>query len=196
MFGNRRCLENLLRVILRLGIPQPAVQPTCRQKLLMASLLRNFSLLKYQNAMAEMAAGKTVGNINRPLVLRKPVHPLINIRLRHRIQSCRRLVQYHIGRVLVQAPGNGHLLGLSAGQLHPVLGKALEQLRIQPFRQCLEPLAEACVLQSQGHLILVVLALHRHVLPQPEGKDLVILEHRGEKGQIFLVLVFSDIHVV
>ena len=137
-----------------------------------------------------------MGNINCPFVPGKAVHPLIDIRLRHRVQRRSGLIQHHIGRILVQASGNGHLLGLPAGQLHPILRKPLEQLRVQSVRQSTQPLSKACVFQGFLYPLSVIFALRRHIFSQFKVKDLVILEHGGKEGQVFLVLIFPDIHAI
>ena len=103
----------------------------------MGTLLRQSALFKYQYAVTEAAAGKPVGDVNGSLAAGKLVHALVNVRLRHRIQGGGGLIQNHKGRILVQTAGNGHFLGLPAGELHAIFRKIFVDLGVKALFQCL-----------------------------------------------------------
>ena len=47
-----------------------------------------------------------------------------------------------------------------------------------------------------GGPLRVIGGARGHVLPQPEAEEPEVLEHDGEDGHIFVVIVLPDIHAV
>ena len=75
-----------------------------------------------------------MADIDGGLVPHNVVEFGVDLRLRDGIQGRRRLIQDDEGRVLIQRPGDGDLLGLAAGDVDALPAEFLVEEGIQPLR--------------------------------------------------------------
>src|SRR5699024_2536365 len=85
---------SLLRIILRLGMPEGVVNSVllCEQ-LLMAAALDDLSAVEHGNVSAEPAGGKPVADIHGCFVLHDLVEPGIDLVLRDRVERGGRFIE-------------------------------------------------------------------------------------------------------
>ncbi len=137
-----------------------------------------------------------MGNADRGLVFGDLGELLVDLEFRHRVQGGGGFVQHQEGNVLVERPCYGDLLGFAAGDLHALLVKFLIQIGVEAMGKSGKPFSEFCLFQSRFDRRFVIAHIGRHALAQLKGEQVEILEHHGEQPQIFLIIVFPDIHAV
>ena len=162
----------------------------------MGALLDDASPVEDQNFIAELAGGQAVADVDGGFVAGDLVELGVDLCLGHGIEGGGGLGQDDEGRVLIQRPGDGDLLGLAAGDLDAVLTVVLIKLGVQPLGEALQPGAEACVCQSLFHPLGVIVYRARHIAAQALGDQLEVLEDDGENAHIVVIPVFPNVDAV
>ena len=124
------------------------------------------------------------------------MEPLINLRLCHRVQGSRWLIQHHKRGVLIQCPGDGDLLGLPAGHQDTRLIQIPIQPGIHPPAKHPCPVPKSRLLQTLPGPPRIILPSPGNILPQRQGKQLKILEHNGKQPSVILIPVLAHVNAV
>ena len=132
-----------------------------------------------------------MGDENGRPVLRDMVQLLIDLIFRLRVQSGRGLIQDQYRSLSVQGPGYGDLLGLPAGDFHPLRIKVLIKGSLQVHAR--KPRPETGLLQRSPGPLPVIDPAARQILPQPEGEQLEILEHHAEQLPADFLVQLPDV---
>lgn len=122
----------------------------------MAALLYNMPFMKDKDFVAETAGRKPVTDINSRPVPYNLIKSCINLILRHRVERRGGLIQNDKRRIVIQAPGNGNLLRLSAGYLYALFFQILIKNRIKPLWLRGEPRREPSLLKALYGLFPVI----------------------------------------
>ena len=111
-------------------------------KLFMAALLNNSSLVKNQNPAAEAAGGKAMADINCGFILDDLIEFSVHFKFGHRVERGGRFIQHDVGRLLIEcacqrlslihiligntvAEGGGQLAGLGLVAVPPAVAAAV-----------------------------------------------------------------------
>ena len=137
--------------------------------------------------MADVDGGLVPGDV---------VELAVDLRLRHRVQGRRGLIQNDEGGILIEGPGDGDLLGLAAGDLHALLVQVLVEVGFQALRQGRQPLPEARFGKAVRRPLPVIVPPGSHILPQGQGQQLEILKDHGEEVHVLPVAVLPDVDAI
>ena len=130
-----RTPQILLRIIMRLGVPQLVVFTVCiGNESCVRALLNNSALMEHSNLVAELTGGQTVGDVDCGLVACDLVKLSVNLRFCNRIESCRRLVEDNERSIFIKRTGNSDLLCFTSRNVNTVFIVILVEIC---FRACL-----------------------------------------------------------
>ena len=134
-----------------------------------------------------------MGDIDRRAVADEAVEAGVDIVLGNRVQRRGGLIEHHDRRGLVERPGQGDLLRLPAGGLHPTLVHLVER-RFQPHGPVIR--LKARFLQAFRHPLPVGRHARGDILLQRRGKEFEVLEYDRKKVHVLVVVVFADVDAV
>ena len=160
------------------------------------AFLDNLPVVKDHDLVAEPAGGQAVADVDGGFVPGNGVEAAVDLVFGHRVQGGGRLIQDQEGRILVQCSGQGDFLGFAAGDFDAAAVEVFVQVAVRPFRHGGQALLKARLVQRLRCFFSVVFRSGGYIFAQTEGKKPEILEHHGEDGHVFVVVVFLDIDAV
>lgn len=108
-------------------------------KLFMAALLNNSSLVKNQNPAAEAAGGKAMADINCGFILDDLIEFSVHFKFGHRVERGGRFIQHDVGRLLIECACQRYFLCLAPGNFYALFVKILVKAGVQPLGQLSQP---------------------------------------------------------
>ena len=168
----------------------------------MASPLDHPAAVKHQDILAEAAGGEAVRNVQGGFsgtVFLPPDHLVearVDLVFRHRIQGGRGFVHDDEGGVFVNGSGNGHLLPLSAGEVHTALVIFLPHKGMKSPLHHLRPVRQSRPVQGVPYPFFIGVSASRDVLSHFKGKDPKILKDHGKQVVIGIRVIFPDVRAV
>ena len=109
-----------LSIILRLRIPEFAIQTTSRHQLIVTALFYNLAIIKNNYVITESAARHSMTYVNRSLIFYHVVKVLVDFKLSNRVQRRSWLIKNYKRSILVKCTRNCKLLCFTAGNLNAV----------------------------------------------------------------------------